>query len=204
MRSIPCAASLALVLSLGAATTAAAQSAPKLAYIRSQALLAEAPGRAAAEQAFEREMGGYRQAVQRMGDSLNTMIAAYNQEEISLSPAAKETRQKSIRDREEQYQQRVRALEQQIEERRVALMQPIMDLVTKVIEDVRKEGGYAMIFNVGPEGGSLVAADTTLDITSRVLTRLKAATPPTAPAARPTTPASVPAPSGVTRPKPNQ
>src|SRR5687768_12029793 len=117
MRSILCAASLALAVSLGAATTAAAQSAPKLAYIRSQALLAEAPGRAEAEAAFEREMGGYRQAVQRMGDSLNTMITAYNNDEISLSPAAKETRQKSIREREEQYQQRVRSLEQQIEER---------------------------------------------------------------------------------------
>ena len=138
-----------------------------------------------------------------MGDSLNTMITAYNNDEISLSPAAKETRQKSIREREEQYQQRVRSLEQQIEERRVALMQPIMDLVTKVIEDVRKQDGYAMIFNVGPEGGAVVAADTTLDITAKVLTRLKAASPPATPAARPTTPAPVPARSGVTRPKPN-
>lgn len=203
MRSILCAASLALAVTLGAATTAAAQGAQKLGYIRSQALLAEAPGRAEAEAAFEREMGGYRQAVQRMGDSLNTMITAYNNDEISLSPAAKETRQKSIREREEQYQQRVRALEQQIEERRVALMQPIMDLVTKVIEDVRKQEGYAMIFNVGPEGGAVVAADTTLDITAKVLTRLKAAGPPATPAARPATPAPVPARSGVTRPKPN-
>lgn len=203
MRPILRAASVALALSMVTAATAAAQSAPKLAYIRSQALLAEAPGRAEAESAFEREMGGYRQAVQRMGDSLNTLITAYNAEEISLSPAAKESRQKSIRDREEQYQQRVRQLEQQVEERRVALMQPIMDLVTKVIEDVRREEGYAMIFNVGPEGGSLVAADTTLDITARVLTRLKAAPVPAAPAARPATPASVPARSGVTRPVPN-
>lgn len=202
MRSILRATMLALVLSLSATATAGAQGSPKLAYIRSQALLAEAPGRAEAEAAFEREMSTYRQQVQRMGDSLNTLINAYNQEEISLSPAAKETRQQAIREREDQYQQRVRQLEQQVEGRRVALMQPIMDLVTKVIEDVRREDGYAMIFNVGPEGGVLVAADTSLDITARVLTRLKAASPPT-PAARPATPASVPAPSGVTRPKPN-
>lgn len=203
MRSIIRAASLALVVSVLAADSIAAQAAPKLGYIRSQALLAEAPGRAAAEAAFEREMGGYRQAVQRMGDSLNTMITAYNQEEISLSPTAKEARQKSIREREDQYQQRVRQLEQQIEGRRVTLMQPIMDLVTKVIEDVRREEGYAMIFNVGPEGGALVAADTTLDVTAKVLTRLKASAPPATPAARPATPAPTPARSGVTRPKPN-
>lgn len=203
MRSILRATALALVISLPAATTAAAQGVPKLAYIRSQALLAEAPGRAEAEATFEREMSTYRQQVQRMGDSLNTLINAYNQEEISLSPAAKETRQQAIREREDQYQQRVRALEQQVEGRRVALMQPIMDLVTKVIEDVRREEGYAMIFNVGPEGGAVVAADTTLDITARVLTRLKASAPPTTPAARPATPAPVPARSGVTRPKPN-
>ena len=202
MLSITRAASLALMATVLSAGAATAQTAPKLGYIRSQALLAEAPGRAAAEAAFEREMGGYRQAVQRMGDSLNTMINAYNQEEISLSPAAKESRQKSIREREDQYQQRVRQLEQEIEQRRVALMQPIMDLVTKVIEDVRREEGYAMIFNVGPEGGTLVAADTTLDVTARVLTRLKASAPPAAAPSRPTA-TPTPGRSGVSRPKPN-
>lgn len=185
--------------------------APKIAYINSQIILQAAPGRAEAEAQFEKEMATYRQQVQRMGDSLQTMIADYSKAELSLSPAAKETRQKAIRARQDAYQQRTQQLEEQAQQRQMQLIQPVTEKIQKVIADIRTEENYAMIFDAGSNAGVLVAADTSLNITDKVLARL-GVSPATAAAAEkrgvtpatPAKPAGAPlsTPAGVSRPKP--
>ena len=199
----------ATVLALGVlifGAVAADAQAVKIGYIKSQTILANAPGRAAAESQFEKEMGTYRAQVQRMGDSLNALIAAYNKDEVSLSPQAKETRQKDIRDKEEAYQRRTQELQQQVRQREAELVRPIMEQINKVIDELRAEEGYTMIFDAENQAGVVVAADKNLDLTDKVLARLRAAGPPTA-AARPSgagtqRPAAPAQPSGVQRPKP--
>ena len=206
---------LATPLALAAAAILTAQPAlaqgtpvPKIAYLNSQIILQQAPGRAEAEAQFEKEMATYRQQVQRMGDSLQTMIADYNKAELSLSPAAKETRQKAIRDREAAYQKRTQDLEQAAQQRQVQLIQPVTEKIQKIIADIRAEENYAMIFDAGSNAGVLVAADTTLNITNKVLARMGVKTPvaanaPTTPTPAAPQPAGAPlaAPAGVTRPK---
>ena len=150
-----------------------AQGTLKFAYIDSRAILAQAPGRAEAEAQFQKEMSSYQQQVQKMGDSLNTMMAAYTKAELTLSPAAKEARQKTIRDKEAAYQERVQGLQEQAQQRQGELMGPIMQLINTAIGDVRAQDGYAFIFDVGAQGGVVVAADTTLNITDKVVARLK-------------------------------
>ena len=188
-------ATLALAL---VAAPIAAQSAPKLAYIDSRAILAQAPGRAEAEAQFQKEMQTYQTQVQRMGDSLNTLVAAYTKAEVTLSPAAKETRQKAIRDREAAYQERTQQMQQQAQQRQGELLGPIMEQINKAITDVRNADGYAFIFDVGAQGGVVVAADTTLNVPDKVIARLKlvAAAPPKAPAGP-----TMGAPAGITKPK---
>jgi outer membrane protein len=216
MRLIPRAVPLAFVLSITAAAAGAQAPAPaaasapppvpKIAYIRSQVILEQAPGRAAAEKQFEQEMGNYRQQVQRMGDSLNTLIADYTKQEASLTPAVKETRQRTIREKEEQYQRKTQELQQQAQQRQVELVEPIMKQINQIINEIRRADGYAMIFDASSNSGVVVAADTTLDITSRVIERLKTAPPAPAaakPAPGPAKPPGAPtsAPAAVSRPK---
>ncbi|MGQ0714110.1 MAG: OmpH family outer membrane protein [Gemmatimonadaceae bacterium] len=200
----------ATLLALGtlvfAATAAVAQAQVKIGYIKSQTILANAPGRAAAETQFEKEMTTYRAQVQRMGDSLNALIADYNTQETTLSPQAKETRQRDLRAKEEEYQRRTQELQQQVRQREAELVRPIMEQINKVIDELRAEEGYTMIFDAENQAGVVVAADKNLDLTEKVLARLRAAGPPTA-AARPTgagtqRPAAPAQPSGVQRPKP--
>ena len=186
-----------LVLSL-AAVPVAAQSTPKLAYIDSRAILAQAPGRAEAEAQFQKEMQTYQTQVQRMGDSLNTLVAAYTKAEVTLSPAAKETRQKAIRDREAAYNERTQQMQQRAQQRQGELLGPIMEQINKAITDVRNADGYTFIFDVGAQGGVVVAADTTLNVTDKVVARLKVVV--AAPAKAPTGPA-ISAPAGITKPK---
>jgi outer membrane protein len=199
---------VAAALGVGLAADAAAQGsspgptvAPKLAYINSQRILEQAPGRAEAEAQFQREMTGYQEQIKRMGDSLKTLVDAYNKQELILSPAAKETKQKEIRTREEQYQERIQRLQQQAQQREQDLVRPIMQQINQVINTIRAEEGYAMIFDVAAQGGSVVAADTTLDITGRVIARLRTTAAATKPAARPAGATSPPQPAGVSRPK---
>ena len=197
MRSLSRAAVVALAALL-APVAAHAQQSVKLAYINSQQILAQAPGRAEAEAQYEKEATGYRQQVQRMGDSLNALVAAYDKDAVTLSPAAKETRQKTIRDREASYQQRAQELEQKMNQRQAELVQPIMDKVQQVINEIRAEEGYTMIFDAAAASPVLVAADKNLDITDKVLARLR-----TTASAAPATPkpaGAQPQPAGVTRP----
>ena len=79
MRVLFRASPLALALSLVLAANAAAQTQPavatKIGYINSALLLQQAPGRAEAEAQFDKEVVVYRQQLQRMNDSLTTMMA---------------------------------------------------------------------------------------------------------------------------------
>ena len=172
----------------------------KVAYVQTSALLEQAPGRAEAEAQFEKETGGYRDQIKRMSDSLNAMVASFEKGQATLAPAARETRAKDIRTKQDEYERRTRDLEQKAQARQAELVQPILDKVKASIEDVRIEGGYAMIFNAD-QGSPIVAVDKNLNVTDRVMSKLKGGAP--AAAARPSAPSTAPAPSGVTRPSSN-
>lgn len=177
MRGLFRAASLALVFYGVAAASASAQAPPKIAFINSAAILAQAPGRAEAEAKFKSEVTAYQGQLQRMSDSLQTMAATFDKEAPKLDSAARETRARSIRAKETDYQNRARMLDSTMQTRQAQLVRPIMEQVQKIIEQVRAEENYSMIFDVGSQASVVVAADKSLDITAKVLTRLKAAKP---------------------------
>lgn len=190
------AASLALVVLAASGASASAQAPQKFAYVRTSVLLEQAPGRADAEATFDREAGTFRDQIKRMSDSLNTMVAAYQKSQSTLSASARETRERDLGAKQAEYERRTRELEQRAQTRQQELVQPILDRVKASIEDVRVEGGYTFIFNMD-QGTPILAADKNLDITDRVLMKLRSMAT-TAP--RPTTGAPAAAPAGVTRP----
>ena len=204
MKLIRRATKLALVISAASTAPALAQGAPKIAYVDSKVILSRAPGRQQAEDTFNKEMEASRTQVQKMGDSLQTMIADYQKVQGTLAANVREQREAAIRKKQEDYQSRAGALDQQMQQRQMELVKPIMDQIRKVLDDIRQEDGYAFILDAGSDAGVIVAADRNLDITEKVISRLKPVT-----AAAPGKPDSAkapagprPAPAGVTRPKP--
>src|SRR5215204_452537 len=198
MRDLLRAAPLALALLTVVSLPAQAQGV-KVAYVQTSVLLEQAPGRAEAEAQFEKETGTYRDQIKRMSDSLNTMVSSFEQRQASLAAPAREAQAKSISTKQQEYQRRTQELEQKAQGRQNELVQPILDKIKSAIEEVRVEGGYAMIFNAD-QGSPIVAVDKSLNVTDRVLTRLKGTT-----ASAPATPrpsSAAPAPSGVTRTTP--
>ncbi len=188
----------ACALMLGVPAVVSAQTAQKFAFINSQAIMQSAPGRVEAELQFQKDMEVFRSQVTKLGDSLNVLSETYKKEEPSLSPTAKEARLKTLREKEADYQERVQKLNEQAQQREAELMQPILDKVRSVLDDMRAEGGYSFIFDVSA-GAVIVSADKNLDITERVVSKLKLAAPraATKPAAGPAS-----APAGVTTKKP--
>lgn len=181
------AAVLALLI-LGTSSAAAQQ---KFAYINSQTLLQQAPGRAEAEAQFQRELQAYQTEVKRMGDSLKAMVDAYEKEQLVMSPAAKEAKQKEIAAKEQEYQQRTAELERKAAAREDELTRPILEKIRQAIEAVRVEHGYSFIFDVAANG-TVVAADKNLEVTDLVLAKLRNTTssapaqnPPSGPVAKP-------------------
>jgi outer membrane protein len=203
MRVLLRASSIALATSLilvGIAGAQASQPTPapaKIGYINSAQLLAQAPGRAEAEAQFDKEVGVYRQQIQRMDDSLRTLMAAFDRDAPKLDSATRETRRTSIGQKEVEYQQRARGLDSTMQARQAQLVKPIMERVQTVIEAIRAEDNYAVILDVGAQVSVVVAADKRLDLTDRVLARLKAQGLPVTPPAS----GAIPQPAGVTRPK---
>jgi outer membrane protein len=193
-RAMPFALAVALIALLSGTASAQGQ---KNAYIRSSVLLDQAPGRVEAQTQFEKETAPFSDQIKRMRDSLNTMIATYSKAQATLTPAVREARGRDIQGKEAEYQRRTNDLQQKAQQREAELVQPILDRVKAAIEDVRIEGGYSFVFNAD-QGSSLVAMDKNLDITDRVLTKLRSTT---AAAPKPVTGAPTAAPSGVTRPQ---
>lgn len=186
-----------LALALISAPAAFAQSG-KIAFINSQKILSEAPGRADAEATYDREMGTARVQLQRMDDSLKAMVATFEKEAPSLDSARRTARGTAIRAQEDVFAKRAQDLNTQMQQRQAELARPLMEQVSKVLDDMRVQGGYAMIFDVGTPTSVVVSADKSLDITDQVLARLKQIGPPKASASTPTVPTQKPA--GVTRP----
>lgn len=129
---------LALVLSAVSAVPAFAQGAPtsgppKIAYIDSKVVLSRAPGRKEAEDTFNKEMEVSRAQVQKMGDSLQTMIADYQKSQSTLAATVREQREAAIRKKQEDYQSRAGALDQQMQQRQMELVKPIMTVSISLI-----------------------------------------------------------------------
>lgn len=199
MRSIVRATAFALVLPITAVVAQAPQPGQgKIVFVNTQALMEAAPGRAAAESLLSKEGQGYQVQLQKLQDSLNTMLSNYQKAEPTLSAAAKDTRQKALQALETELQTKNQQFQQQFDARKSEVMAPITDLVKKVLDDIREEGGYAMILMNDPGQSIIVSADKNLDITDRAVSRLRASKAPAAAATKP----APNSPAGVTRPKP--
>jgi outer membrane protein len=196
MRDLFRAAPVALALLIAMSVPAHAQGL-KVAYVQTAVLLEQAPGRAEAEAQFDKETGTYRDQIKKMSDSLDAMVAAFQKRQATLAAATRDAQAKDIQTKQQEYQRRTAELEQKAQGRQNELVQPILDKIKQAIEDVRIEGGYAMIFNAD-QGSPIVAVDKNLNVTDRVLTKLRGTTAAAPSAPRPSS--TAPAPSGVTRP----
>ncbi len=199
----------ATVLVVSHAAPLSAQSAPpqRFAYVDTRDILNQAPGRAEAEAVLQKEAVVWEAEIKKMQDTMNGMIADFQKKTATFTPAEREKQTKLIQDKQGEFQKRNDDINAEAERRRSEVLQPILDQIKLALEDVRKSSGLDAIFDVG-QNATIVAVDKNLNLSDRVIARLrvlgapavpvKASTPP-APAAKPSG-LPVSAPSGIGRP----
>jgi outer membrane protein len=162
-----------LAVALFALPAGAQSSAPaKFAFIDSRVILDRAPGAGDVQAQLEKERIANMAKVQKMQDSLNTLVTAYQKDEPTLPDSQKVKRRDALESKRAEYEQRANDLDQEMQKRQSDLVQPIMAQIREVLDKLRAEEGYLFIFDVG-QAGTIVAADKNLDITERVIARLK-------------------------------
>jgi outer membrane protein len=136
------------------------------------------------------------------------MVQAYQKESATMTATAKSTREKTLQGKQQEYQQRAQALQAKGQAREQELTGSFEALVRDAINDVRTAEGYTMVFASGP-ASAMLSADKSLDITDKVLARMRtvASTRPATATPKPATTPAAPgaaaaAPAGATRPKP--
>lgn len=177
------AAGLALTASVLAASSALAQGPAKFAYINSQQVLQQAPGRTELDAKLKKEMDVYSRRMTVMEDSVELMMTALQKDLATLTPAVRTQREDVIQKKRVAFSQEASQLQQKAGEARETISRPLMEMFNKVLNDVRAEDGYAFVFDVGSEAQVIVAADKNLDITEKVIARMRttaAAKPATA------------------------
>ena len=167
-------------LVLPAATGLVSAQAPtqpqKFAYVDSRIILQRAPGSAAIQAQITKERADAQASVQKMQDTLRTMYDAYLKEKSTLTAAQQETREKALQAKNADFDQRVGQIDQDMQKRQYDLIQPMMAQIREVLDAIRNEDHYTFIFDIGNDPGLIVAADKNLDITDKVIGRLKPVT----------------------------
>jgi len=166
----------ALLLALALAPAAArAQQAQKLGFVDSNEIIEATPGIAEAKAAYEKQAEQWKSELVGKQKELTDLQEEYKKQAAILSPEKKTEKEQIIlqKQREAQdYFQTKFGPQGEASTREKELLKPIYDRINKAIEEVRAEEGYALIFDV--QAGALAAGDPSLDVTERVVAKLKA------------------------------
>ena len=142
----------------------------KIGYVDSQQILAGAPGAKEAQAQFDKDVQSYNAEAQQVRDELNRMQQELQSQSLTLSKEAKANREQELQTKTQQAQQRMQQLDQQAQRRKQELVQPVLDKINAVIDSIRTEGHYTFILDMA--AGSILAADSTFDLTQEVIRRL--------------------------------
>ena len=157
-----------------AAAPAVAQSATaqKIAYVDSRKILDQAPGSPKADSLFKLELVGFEAEVKKMQDSFQKKVEDFNKVKPTLAAAEVEKRSQALGALQQEYAQKTQELQSQADQRRGELLQPVIDQIKLVLEDIRVEQALSFVIDVSSSSG-IVAADKNLDISDRVLAKLR-------------------------------
>lgn len=166
---------LGLVAVVPTVAVAQGTSTLKIAYVDSEAIVRQAPGYTEASEAFNQTASGWRDTLEQKRQRLEEMFDEYkNQEAVLTAEKRAEKQQEMLRLEQEaqQFFQEKFGPEGEAQARQAELMRPILERVNRAIDDVRREEGYSLIFDLNAD--ALVAGDPSLNITDEVIRRMNA------------------------------
>lgn len=170
-------AGLLLGVLTGVRSEAAAQQpvpqAMRVAFVNARMVLQGMPGYAQAESTFTREIQAGDSELNRLKAAFDSAVAEYQQQQQMLSASSRTAKERELGQKQQQLAQRQQEIQTQLQRRERELLEPMQSRLTAVIEGMRAEGNYAMVIDLSAEGLGIITYDKSLDITDRVVQRLR-------------------------------
>ena len=155
------------------APTGGAPPPARIAFVNARAALASMPGYAKAESTYVKEGEAAQSEMRKLQTALDSAVADFEQQQAMLSATNRATRRKELETKNEQLQTRAREIQQRMGQRERELLQPMQERLSAIIDGIRAESNYTMIIDLGAQGLGIVTYDKSLDITQRVVARLR-------------------------------
>lgn len=146
----------------------------KIGFVNARRILQATPGWTQAEQTFSKDSDGYRAELQKLQASLDSAAQDFEQQSVVMSPTQRQAKRTELETKRQGLEQRAQELQQKAAQREQELLAPLQQKVNAAIEAVRAEGGFSMVFDVSSPNSGIVAADRSLELTDKVIDRLKA------------------------------
>jgi outer membrane protein len=156
----------------------------KVALVNANRIMASIPAYVQAEALLAKEADGYRAELAKQKAALDSAGAAYSDRATLLTASQKTAEMKKLQEQNDALQKHIADLTAKADQRQAELLQPISVRVQEMLDGMRAELNCAIIFDVSAAGG-IASADKSLDLTDRMIDRLKAPDPATKPVVNP-------------------
>jgi len=156
------------------------------AFVSSPAILASIPEYLQGDSLVAKDVAAYKVELAKLQGAFDSASQAFAANSTLLGTAAKAAKIKQLEAQRDSIQRRQDDLSQKVQLRQQELLQPITVRVQAVLDGMRAELNCAVIFDVAGSGQGglwIASADKSLDLTDRVIERLKSSA--TKPAAKP-------------------
>jgi Skp family chaperone for outer membrane proteins len=174
------AAALSATLLVPAASALAQAGSPctngRVALVNSQRILGSIPEYVQADSLLGKDYEAYRADLAKQQAAFDSARVAYSDRATLLTAAQKAAEVKKLQDQNDNIQKHMADLEGKMQQRRAELEQPILTRVQDMLDGLRAELNCAIIFDVAAQGtqsSGIASADKSLDLTDRLIERLK-------------------------------
>jgi len=164
----------ALILAVVLTCALTAAQAQKFAYVDTEYILEKMPEYTAAQKQIEQLSNQYQTMIEAELKKVDQLFRTYQGEKGRLNDLQRQQREQEILSKE----QAVRELQKThfgqegtVTKRTEALIQPIKERVQRAIDQLAREGGYAVIFDVAAAPG-FIYLDAGYDLSEKVLGKL--------------------------------
>ena len=158
------------------ATAAAAPTAAggtRIGFINSAALLKGMPGYAQAESLFTKDAEVASGEAQKLRAAFDSAVAAYQQSQTMMTPTSRAAKEKELQVKQDSLQTKLQQLQARVQGKERDLLAPLQERLRAIIDGIRAEGNYVMIFDLGSDASAnIISYDKSADITLRVAQRL--------------------------------
>lgn len=158
-----------MIMSLGVMTVAA-QGIPKLGYINSIELVELMPATKAAQDQMAAKQSEFENQLKAMYTEYENKLASLQATLPTMSDDMKAVEEKALMDMQQRIGAKEQSLQQSLGQLQADLLTPIQESAQNAINEVAKENGYTMIFDVS--AGSLVYAEDADNILGLVRSKL--------------------------------